>query len=87
MSDDRMPCEYVPPYYNTRWSVKGKHLCTAFAEPHSRYCPAHRGGVERTAVSRPRVKRDLSLDVLPWTPEDAAALNRDDRKRSVKQEQ
>ncbi len=61
-------------------------MCTALAEEGTRYCPAHRGGIERVGKTQPRVKHDLDLDVLPWAEDDAAALNRNDRQRRVKQE-
>lgn len=85
MSENR-PCEYVPPSVNSRWAIEGRAMCTAFAEPHSKYCPAHRGGIERTGGQTPCVKHDLNLDVLPWSAEDTAALGKNDRKRTVKQE-
>lgn len=85
MSDHR-PCEYIPPFANSRWAVKGRAICIGLAEPGSHYCPAHRDGIERAAKPVPRVKHDLDLDVLPWSDSDATALNRTTRKRSLKQE-
>lgn len=79
-------CEYIPPFDNTRWAIKGRETCAALTEDGKRFCPAHRGGVERAGQPQPKVKRDLELDVLPWSEQDAQALNVKERQKAVKRE-
>lgn len=44
--------------------------CVSEAEADSVYCPVHRNGTQPAERSRGRVKRDLDLDVMPWSQED-----------------
>lgn len=60
-------CAFQVKSGGTKWCTTASLGCTSMAEDGSRYCPAHRGGVEVKRTTRHRDKRDLTLDVLPWT--------------------
>jgi hypothetical protein len=79
------PCAYE---LRRQHGVRGDSIeyCVLLAAPRSRYCAVHRDQANRDAIEAKaapaRVRRDLTLDELPWTADDRRIFDGASQRRS-----